>query len=332
MKEHSMDTSYDIVIVGAGAAGLTAAQYGARANLRTLVIEQTASGGQSLLIEGLENYPGFAEPIGGAEFAERFEAQARNFGAEFLFATVETLQKTDYGFRIATSEGEITTYTVVLATGAKHRTLDVPGEVELTGRGVSYCATCDGPFFRNKKILVVGGGDAACDESTYLSKLTDRVVLVHRRDRFRAQRSLAQRVERNPNIEVRFNTEVEEIHGARNAFGIEAVSEVRLRNNATDETYREEFDAVFVFIGSIPQTDLAQSVEKDEAGYIVTNQRMETAVPGLFAVGDVRATPFRQLVVAAGEGAVAAHAAAAHIDELLDRAYEDVGSAEPAPA
>lgn len=327
-----MEPNYDIVVIGAGAAGLTAAQYGARANLRTLVIEQTASGGQSLLIEGLENYPGFAEPIGGAEFAERFEAQARNFGAEFLFATVETLQKSYDGFRVATSEGEITAYTVILATGAKHRTLDVPGEAELTGRGVSYCATCDGPFFRNKKILVVGGGDAACDESTYLSKLTDHVVLVHRRDRFRAQKSLAQRVERNPSIEIRFNTEVEQILGSANAFGIEAVSEVRLRRNDTGESYREAFDAVFIFVGSIPQTELVPFAKKDEAGYIVTDQRMETATPGLFAVGDVRATPFRQLVVAAGEGAVAAHAAAAHIDELRDEVYAVGDAVEPAPA
>lgn len=319
-----MNPQYDIVIIGAGAAGLTAAQYGARANLRTLIIEQTASGGQSLLIEGLENYPGFPDPISGGEFTQRFETQARNFGAEFLFTTVTDIQKEADAFHLTTSDGELTSYTVVLATGAKHRTLGVPGETDLTGRGVSYCATCDGPFFRNKRILVVGGGDAACDEATFLSKLTDHVVLVHRRDRFRAQRSLAQRVENNPRIEVRFNTEVEAIHGAKNPFGIEAVSEVTLRRNDTGEAYREQFDAVFVFVGSIPQTGLVPDLQKDDAGYILTDQRMETSVSGLYAVGDVRATPFRQLVVAAGEGAVAAHAAATYIDELKDEAYEPV--------
>jgi thioredoxin reductase (NADPH) len=329
MEEQPMQPNYDIAIIGAGAAGLTAAQYGARANLRTLVIEQTASGGQSLLIEGLENYPGFPDPISGSDFTERFETQARKFGAEFLLATVGEILRTNDVFRLQTSEGEITSYTVILATGAKHRALDVPGEAELSGRGVSYCATCDGPFFRNKKILVIGGGDAACDEATFLSKLTDQVVLVHRRDRFRAQRSLADRVENNPNIEVRFNTVAHEILGAKSAFGIQAVNEVVLGRTDTGERYREHFDAVFVFIGSIPQTALVPDLAKDGGGYIVTDQHMATSTPGLFAVGDVRATPFRQLVVAAGEGAVAAHAAASYIDELKDQAYETSVYSEP---
>jgi thioredoxin reductase (NADPH) len=306
---------YDLVIIGAGAAGLTAAQYGARANLSTLVIEQTANGGQCLQIEGLENYPGFPEPIDGYDFTERFERQARQFGAEFLIAGVTRLDKIENTFVLETSEGEIEAKSVILATGARHRHLGVPGEEELGGRGVSYCATCDGPFFRNQRILVVGGGDAACDEATFLSKLSDKITLVHRRDRFRAQPAVAQRVLENPAITVQFNTRVTAIHGEKNAMGFEKVAAVTLEDVVSGEQERHETDAVFVFIGSDPHTELVPTLPKDEAGYVLTDQNMETSVPGLYAVGDVRATPFRQLVVAAGEGAVAAHRAAAHIQE-----------------
>jgi len=317
-----MQTDFDMVIIGGGAAGLTAAQYGARANLRTLIVEQMANGGQCLLIEGLENYPGFPEPLGGAEFTERFEAQARKFGAQFKIATVTAVEKVGNHFRIETSEGELTSLTVVMATGAQHRMLGVPGEERYGGKGVSYCATCDGPFFRNKTILVVGGGDAACDEATFLSKLTDKVIMVHRRDRFRAQKSLSERVLHNPNIEVRFNTVVNEITGEANAMGIERVTGVTLRDTQSGEAYQEPVDAVFVFIGSIPQTALIPEAPKDEAGYIITDINMQTDVPGLFAVGDVRATPFRQLVVAASDGAIAAHGASTYIDEMAGMAYE----------
>ncbi|MFP4483434.1 MAG: thioredoxin-disulfide reductase [Spirochaetota bacterium] len=316
-----MQPSYDLIIIGGGAAGLAAAQYGARANLRTLLVEQMANGGQCLLIEGLENYPGFPDPIDGEEFTERFERQARRFGAEFAIATVEGIRKEGEIFHLDTSEGALTAYSVVLATGARHRTLDVPGEAELQGRGVSYCATCDGPFFKNRRILVVGGGDAACDEATFLSKLTDKVVMVHRRDRFRAQKSLAQRVLNNENIDVRFNTVVREIHGKPGMMGMQKVGGVTFQDTVTGEEYTEELDAVFVFIGSIPQTDLVPFVDKDDAGYIVTDEHMETSTPGLYAVGDVRTTPFRQLVVAASDGAIAAHSASQYIDALLDRSY-----------
>jgi thioredoxin reductase (NADPH) len=305
---------YDIVIVGAGAAGLTAAQYAARANLSTLVIEQTANGGQCLLIEGLENYPGFPDPIDGYEFTERLERQARQFGAHFRAATVQRLDKQGSSFLLTSSEGEMRATSVIIATGAQHRHLGVPGEEELAGRGVSYCATCDGPFFKNKTILVVGGGDAACDEATFLAKLTDTVILVHRRDRFRAQPAVAQRVLDNPRIDVRFNTVVREITGVTNAMGIAQVGSVVLERVDTEEVYKQDASAVFVFVGSDPRTDLVDALPKDEAGYIITDEHMETAVSGLFAAGDVRATPFRQLVVAAGEGAIAAHAAAAYVE------------------
>src|SRR6056297_2952519 len=311
-----MQVDKDLIIIGGGAAGLSAAQYAARANLDVLVIEEMAAGGQCLIIGDLENYPGFPEPINGAEFAMLLENQAKNFGANFLIGTAKSISKDGEIYTVETSKGTYTTYAVILTTGAQHRKMNVPGEKEFAGRGVSYCATCDGPFFKNKKMLVVGGGDAACDEAGFLANLTDKVIMIHRRDRFRAQKSLADRVLKNPNIEVRFNTIVKEIKGDMK------VNSVILENVETGENYEEDMEAVFVFVGSIPQTGLIPDLPKDEAGYVLTDQNMETDTKGLYAAGDVRATPFRQLVVAAGEGAVATHCASQRIDAIKGEAYE----------
>ena len=312
-----MKADRDLIIIGAGAAGLTAAQYAARANLSPLLLEELASGGQALLIDRLENYPGFPEAIPGTELSRLFEEQAVRFGTEVQYTGAQSVTQSDGVFTVHTDNGPLTCLAVILATGAKHRTLDVPGEKEFTGKGVSYCATCDGPFFKGKPMLVVGGGDAACDESAFLAHLSDSVLLVHRRERLRAQRALAERTLRNPHIRVRFNTELQEIRGSAK------VEEVALLDNKTGSTFAEKTAAVFVFVGSLPQTRVVEGLgaKLDEAGYIQTDQRMQTSVRGLFAVGDVRATPFRQLVVAAGEGAVAAHAAAQYIDELKGDAY-----------
>jgi len=307
---------YDLVILGGGAAGLGAAQYGARANLKTLVIEEMAHGGQALLIDRLENYPGLPEPVDGYTWSETMKTQAESFGAEVLSSNVEAVHITGDSFVVDTGDGPIEAKAVVAATGAKHRHLDVKGEMEFSGRGVSYCATCDGPFFRGKPMLVVGGGDAACDEVMYLSKLTDKVLMVHRKDRFRAQKALAARVLGNPKIEVRFDTVVEEIKGTK------AVESVVLRNVKTGETVEVPMSAVFIFVGSIPQTaSLPAELAKDESGSIVTDDRMETSIRGLFAAGDVRATPFRQVITAVSDGAVAAHCAAQYIDEVEGKAY-----------
>lgn len=311
-----MQVDKDLIIIGGGAAGLSAAQYAARANLDVLVIEEMAAGGQCLIIGDLENYPGFPEPINGAEFAMLLESQAKNFGANFLIGTAKSISKEGDIYTVETSKGTYTTYAVILTTGAQHRKINVPGEKEFAGRGVSYCATCDGPFFKNKKMLVVGGGDAACDEASFLANLTDKVIMIHRRDKLRAQRSLAERVSKNPNIEVRYNTEIREIKGGMK------VESVVLENNSSGESYEEDMDAVFVFIGSIPQTSLLPDIKKDEAGYIVTDQNMETEKPGIYAAGDVRSSPFRQLVVAAGEGAIATHCASQRIDAIKGEAYE----------
>jgi thioredoxin reductase (NADPH) len=305
----------ELVVIGAGAAGLAAAQYGARAGLDVLVLEEMASGGQALVIDNLENYPGIAEAVSGFEFTRRMEEQATRFGAELMNATVSSVRREGGGLVVDTDRGPIGALAVVLATGAKHRHLGVPGEAELAGRGVSYCATCDGPFFKGKRMLVVGGGDAACDEAMYLANLASSVLMVHRRDRLRAQKALADRTAANPKIEIRYHTEV------RRILGDAKVSGARLVENTAGREYDEAVEAAFIFVGSIPQAAMVPGVRLDEAGYVVTDQRMETSIPGLFAAGDVRSTPFRQLVVAAGEGAVAAHAAGKYIEEAKGRAY-----------
>jgi len=310
-----MEASYELIIIGAGVAGLAAAQYGARANLKTLVIEEMAPGGQALLIDMLENYPGIAEPISGYELGERMRVQAESFGAEFLTTSVVKVGKSDTGFAIETSDGVLRAEAVIVATGARHRHLNIPGEEAFTGKGVSYCATCDGPFFKGKKMLVVGGGDSACDDAMYLSKLSASITMVHRKDRFRAQKALAERVLTNPNIRVVFNTVALEIKGSKK------VESVILKDLATGETREEAFDAVFVFVGSDPNVALVPDVLKDETKSIITDERMASSVPGIFAAGDVRTSPFRQIITACSDGAVAAHAASQYIDETRGAAY-----------
>jgi len=316
------DFNADLIIIGAGPAGLTAAQYGARANLKVLVIEQLGPGGQALLIDVLENYPGNVEqrdeaggiipPKSGFDFAMDLHRQAESFGASFFSGSVVSIKKEGNFFTLVLSDGETRKAKgVILATGAKPRLLGIPGEKEFTGKGVSYCATCDGNFFKGKKMLVVGGGDAACDEARYLSRLTDKIVLIHRRDSFRAQKSLVQRTLDNPHIQVRFDTVIKEIKGEVK------VKSVILENVKSGEVYEEDADVVFIFAGTVPQTSLVAdnglNVNLDESGYIITDQKMATNVPGLFAAGDVRSGAFRQVVTAAADGAAAAHFAAEHI-------------------
>jgi len=315
-----MDTMYDMIIIGAGAAGLAAAQYAGRSNLKTLVIEEKSEGGQAVLIDRLENYPGILDPVNGYDFAANMKEQAVRFGAEFVYGKVTGLGKKEGAFVIPIESPEdapvtYTTRTVVLATGAEHRRLGVPGENAFYGRGVSYCATCDGPFFRNKHIVVVGGGDAACDEAGFLAHLTDRVTMVHRRNAFRAQKAIAERTLRNPHISVRFNSVVSEILGTDPDSG--KVRGVILENTETGAREEIACDAVFIFIGMDPRTELAALAKKDDEGYIMTDERMQTSIHGLFAAGDIRSKPFRQIVTATSDGAVAAHSASNCIDEAM---------------
>ena len=333
-----MQTDTDLIIIGAGPAGLSAAQYGARSNLSVLVLEQLAPGGQVLLLDVLENYPGIAKGKTGYEFSEDLRRQAEDFGAKFLSDTAQAINKEGDVFVVTLGSGEKrSAHAVIIATGAKHRALDVPGEKEFFGRGVSYCATCDGPFFKNKKIFVAGGGDAACDEAMFLSHLTSQVIMVHRRDRFRAQKALAERTLKNPHIKVRFNTVIKEIKGENGRVSSVVLGTTQgVTHGETPEKTGQDFsgsisvesaDGVFIFTGMIPQSSLVSGVngglkaDLDETGYIITDQEMASSVPGLFAAGDVRTSPFRQVVTAVSDGAVAAHCAAAYIDGLKGEAY-----------
>jgi thioredoxin reductase (NADPH) len=320
LGEKMSDLTADLIIVGAGPAGLTAAQYAARANLKVLVIEQMSVGGQALVIDALENYPGNSggedcAPKSGYEFAMDLHRQAESFGASFFFGAVDSIKKNGDIFTLSLSDGAVmTAYAVIIATGARPRLLDVPGEKEFSGKGVSYCATCDGNFFKGKKIFVAGGGDAACDEARYLSHLTDKVVMVHRRDSYRAKKALAKRTLENRKIEVRFNTVIKEIKGDNK------VKSVVLADTKTGETHEEETDAVFIFVGTVPQSLLAVGLRAalDENGFIITDQKMAASITGLYASGDVRAGAFRQVVTAAADGAVAAHNASEYIDETKE--------------
>ncbi len=312
-----VEKKVDMIIIGGGPAGLSAAQYAARANLQAYVIEEMAPGGTTLLVDDLENYPGFDEPISGFELSDKFSKQAEKFGAKIILSTVEAItHNSDGSFTVKASDEDYTVPVVIMSTGAKKKELGVPGEKEYQGRGVSYCATCDGPFFRNKRILVVGGGDSAVGESLFLSKITDKVTIIHRKDRFRAQRSLATMVAHDPHIETRFMTTLNEIKGDGSK-----VTSVSLHDIEKDIDYDEEFDAVFIFIGAIPKTALAPFAATDKDGYFITDELMRTDVPGLYAVGDVRNGPFKQIVTAASDGAIAAHAAAEYIDELKGQVY-----------
>ncbi|MDR2803753.1 MAG: FAD-dependent oxidoreductase [Treponema sp.] len=317
----------DLLVIGAGPAGLCAAQYGANAGMRVLVVENAMIGGEMINIDKLENYPGFLTGISatagnGKELTEMMRLQAVAAGAEFIMGSAEsvsgnsrdgfTLALDDYNGIAAKSES-IHAGALILASGAHRKILDVPGEMELYGSGVSYCAVCDGPFFKGKKIFVIGGGDSACAEARFLSKLSPDIHLVHRRDAFRAQKSVADRVFSDPAIKVRFNTNVVGIKGN------EKVEAITLQDITTGKTSEERADAVFIFTGIVPRNKLVSSstLEKkpalDENGFVITDHKMASSVPGIYAAGDVRAAPFRQIITAASDGAIAAHSAAEYL-------------------
>ena len=303
-------TEFDFIVVGAGAAGLTAAQYGARSGLDTLVIDLSDAGGQALNIFTLENYPGVYPPVTGRDFIKNMEKQAKGFGAKVVRAKVSSIDKIGQRFVVQTDGGALKSYALLIATGAQHRLLGVDGERKLQGKGVSYCATCDGPFFKNKNIVVVGGGDSACEEAFYLATLSRSVLLVHRRGQLRAQKAVADKILRHPHVTVRYHSVVKKI------VGKERVESVVVENLETGAVAEIAADAVFVFIGMKARTDLVTMLPADEAGYLITNYKMETVVPGLFAAGDVRAKPFRQIITASGDGAIAAHQAHEYVHTL----------------
>ena len=301
----------DVAIIGAGPAGLSAALYAGRAKLSTVVVEQGAPGGQAATTHWIENYPGFPQGVSGPELMQRMEQQARAFDAEFTYAIINSVLKDENGqFSVTSSEGEFTADTVIVATGTIPTSLGVPGEDTFRGLGVSYCATCDGPFFRGKDVLVIGGGDSAIVEALFLTKFAKSVTVVHRRGELRATKVLQDDAFSNPKIKFAWHSVVSEI------LGENKVDKVVLKDVRTDDTRLIRADGVFVAIGSRPDTKFIESmVDIDIRGYILTDDRMRTRTPGLMAAGDVRAKSLRQVVTATNDGAIAAVEAGKYLSE-----------------
>jgi thioredoxin reductase (NADPH) len=294
-------TVYDLMIIGGGPAGLTAAVYAGRAALKTLVLIGPSPGGQVANTDLVENFPGFPEGISGAELAQRLQSQTGRFGAQIVMDAVTEVDFSTTPFTIQTHSATYQARTAIIATGAVPRRLDVPGEAEFFGRGVSACATCDGFFYQGKKVVVAGGGDSAIAEAIFLTRFASEVFVVHRRDQLRATKIYQERAFANSKMRFVWDSVVEEIVGEQTVTG------VQVRNVKTGETSVIEADGVFVYIGMDPGTELfAGQIELNDAGYVITDRHQRTNRPGIFAAGDVQDPHYRQIVIAAGTGAIAA--------------------------
>lgn len=308
----------DVVILGAGPAGLTAAIYAARANHAPVVITGPLFGGQLALTTEVENFPGFPDGVLGPELMELMKRQAERFGAEIRIGDVTDVELTQFPLRMTLNGELIETKSLIIATGASARLLDVPGEREFFGRGVSTCATCDGFFYRDKTVAVVGGGDSAIEEGTFLTRYASKVFLVHRRDRLRASQILQDRARKNDKIDFIWDTVLEEIIGDAD----KGVTTARLRNVKTGAEEEMQVEGVFLAIGHVPNTKVFEGQLKlDEQGYIVTDSRMHTNIQGVFACGDCQDHIYRQAITAAGTGCVAAMEAEKFLAEVEGRAY-----------
>lgn len=305
---------YDVIIIGGGPAGLTAGLYNARARLKVLLLERLAPGGQVLTTDWVENYPGFPDGVSGFELMDRMKTQAEKFGLEIRNDEITGLELSE-SLKIAhTSSEPLQTKTVILACGATWKRLGIDGEDRLMGRGISFCATCDGPFYRDHEVAVIGGGDTAVEEAIFLTRFVSKVHLVHRRDQLRATKLIQERAMAHEKIAFVWDTVPVKVFGEKEVEGIE------LRNVKTGAVARKDVKGVFVFIGTIPNTGLVKGQLKlDENGFIVTDGNMQTSIPGVFAAGDIRSKLFRQISTAVGEGAAASYSAEKYIESKQSR-------------
>lgn len=291
----------DVIILGTGPAGLAAALYAARAGLDPFLLTGPQIGGQVALTDTIENYPGFPDGVSGTELAELFQKNAERFGTRIEYDTATEVNITRQPYTVKTYSNEYMTKTLIITTGASPNKLNIPGEKELRGKGVSYCATCDGWFFKEKKVAVVGGGDSALEEGNFLTRYAEAVSIIHRRDELRAGALLQKRVKNNEKIEFIWDTIVTEI------IGDESVDHIKMKNVKTEETSTMDVDGVFIFIGHTPNTDLFRDqLELDEKKYLIVDKRMRTNIPGVFAAGEVCDPHYRQVITSAGMGAAAA--------------------------
>ena len=303
--------SHDLVIVGGGPAGLAASIYATRALVDSVTVEQGAFGGQIAITDEVDNYPG-VDAINGAELGMRMQAQAERLGAEFAYDSVEAIEKAEDGFVVRCDEATYLAKAVIMAAGASPRHAGFSGEEKFQGRGVSYCATCDGMFYMGKQVFVVGGGNTACEEALFLTKFASKVTLVVRKDHVRASAAVAEQVSKNEKIEVKYKTSIVSIDGEN------AIGSITLKDNDTGKTVTNSFDegavGVFVFVGQIPATDMVKGlVELSDSGSVITDENMATSTPGLFCAGDIREKPLRQVVTAVSDGAIAAQAASTYL-------------------
>lgn len=301
---------YDVIIIGGGPAGMSAAIYSSRARLKTLIIEKAGCGGQIAITDHLENYPGFETGINGFELAVKMQTQATTFGSEITYGEVLSVEVEGNIKKVVLQDKVFETKTIIIASGAAFKKLNVPGEEEFIGKGVSYCATCDGPFFRNKEIAVVGGGDSALQEALYLTKFASKVNLIHRRNEFRAAKILQEKVLANEKINVILDSVVEEI------CGTQMLDSLKVKNVKTGSVINLAVNGVFLFVGWQPNTKFLENSKINlDSGYIVTDENMKTNIDGIFACGDVRKKQLRQVVTAVSDGAISAISAQHYIEK-----------------
>jgi thioredoxin reductase (NADPH) len=305
-----MAKEYDVIIIGGGPGGLSAGIYTARTRLKSLLIEKGMIGGKMAEAEQIDNFPGFPEGINGYKLAELMHQQAVKYDLETLYATVSSITVKDGKKLVKTDEGDFTARAVIITGGSERQRLNVPGEKELTGRGVSYCSNCDAPFFQGQPVAVVGGGNVAISEALHLTKFASRISVIHRRDQLRATEAMQEKAFAEPKIEFILDTVVDAIEGK------EAVASLKLRNVKTDKTSHLKINGVFISVGLMPNTDyLKDLLPLDKQGNIITNEKMETKIPGIYAAGDIRHNSIRQAIAASGDGAVAAIYAKQFISE-----------------